>query len=1129
MFLEWIQKLGFIQPDADSRVFLDFPISSRMLLAAHTSAYYLKDTSDVNCLATPTQIHVALEAMGQGFGLPIDDFYDTIESVTELYRRWLLGEKRPKAMDLEEQIFYRKMFKHMTLLFEPRGLLVDLQAQLCSRVLTIIESMAKEKGSKFDTETWETLLRLMLGSTDCLLSDPTDSPYQLSTMLCPLLLKVLFELFFWSKTKNEFLWASFAKLAFNWRHRLPLIFQWSNVTAGCTGRVLRLLYGPTEGTNALTVVQYDGDVIVYDFDDELTYFLWHKTLYLLGDLNGIKVPINHWEAMKGVHNLVEQFLQIGSRGKLTEVIPDGNTIFEIFGVFLFDSINAHTNEEDSGAFDKGKAQAYVTSTKLLSTKCVTTKFDSKHLASYYNSVENIIRHDNYLMSVVVHHSTQFFNKELEGSRVLVPYYLEAIRCIMSVTKLDGISLRFSILRESTIKLLASIMAFPSHFYSFTLGENKDFSEISFSELHGVLNEIMTDGLQTEDDTGNRQLLLWAIQSYFIENLSEYPVVQPFSETIINIVLSKITENVWTVDDLLCSLNLLSQLSRLIKYQPQKNPARVVTVLSNFLETALQNGKVPEIIITRTFYSILDWIVSGTWILRQPAVLKQFLSVIELGMGKRTNLLVAKSDSKRALTTSPTGTTNGRSSPKSPLSPRVDKPKAGANYSPKVAETAQIIYMKLMNLMDNFPAKDLGPSNLSSLYTEKEIFDMHQLKPHHVTYYIFGDHSLLSVIRHNRINGTRHKVTLILRNMSGKYVWEGEMNFQKDSYVEPVASSYFGAFKPTRFNSPEEDDVLMDSLRGVLNPSENDQFQKVLASINDVVAQTAKVLASKKGVDTKARRPIPFNVDDTIDTTTIRILIQHLGLPKLNTIGDFYSVKSEPNFFESFSQLDATPERETFQIGIVYAGKDQLEESQILGNQSGSLEYRQFIQYIGWLVNMEDHFGFKGDLKEQNVKQTPYYATYDKEVIFAVSTLIPNGKDPNQKIKSLKQSQVLITWTDDIENFKQLPSLSVQYNIVIYPLESRLVGIKIISNDVSEHQGFDVHLSGPALDGMVVTPQRLPIIVRETAINAVQLIRGEEKTKPLIERKKIIDDLISKSKLVHSLHEFYGFQIAPVPV
>ena len=59
-----------------------------------------------------------------------------------------------------------------------------------SKVLVILERFGLEVGNRISTETWELLLKVVLGLTDLILKDPSDDMTHLSSRLCPLLLRV---------------------------------------------------------------------------------------------------------------------------------------------------------------------------------------------------------------------------------------------------------------------------------------------------------------------------------------------------------------------------------------------------------------------------------------------------------------------------------------------------------------------------------------------------------------------------------------------------------------------------------------------------------------------------------------------------------------------------------------------------------------------------------------------------------------------------------------------------------------------------------------------------------------------------------------------------------------------------
>ena len=48
---------------------MDYPLPTRKIIAQQTVGFLLTDTSDF--IRNPNYIHTAMEALGQGFGLPL--------------------------------------------------------------------------------------------------------------------------------------------------------------------------------------------------------------------------------------------------------------------------------------------------------------------------------------------------------------------------------------------------------------------------------------------------------------------------------------------------------------------------------------------------------------------------------------------------------------------------------------------------------------------------------------------------------------------------------------------------------------------------------------------------------------------------------------------------------------------------------------------------------------------------------------------------------------------------------------------------------------------------------------------------------------------------------------------------
>jgi len=66
----------------------------------------------------------------------------------------------------------------------------------------------------------------------------------------------LLELWLRSRIREISMWDHLQKLMSRWTHRLTVIIYWNATTYALTQRVLRLLYGPAEGTDTVFLSMY---------------------------------------------------------------------------------------------------------------------------------------------------------------------------------------------------------------------------------------------------------------------------------------------------------------------------------------------------------------------------------------------------------------------------------------------------------------------------------------------------------------------------------------------------------------------------------------------------------------------------------------------------------------------------------------------------------------------------------------------------------------------------------------------------------------------------------------------------------------------------------------------------------
>ena len=143
-----------------------------------------------------------------------------------------------------------------------------------------------------------------------------------------------------------------------------------------TNRVLRLLYGPTEGTDTLLLIWNEflcaspfscrhsshlliplisnagAPPVAVNISSSQVYFAWHFFNNILGNPNDLLSPAVFLEAVSSIRNLVEMYLAVGmrevavSKGVKPPKLPyppSANTILDTYGQVLFNATYKDVN------------------------------------------------------------------------------------------------------------------------------------------------------------------------------------------------------------------------------------------------------------------------------------------------------------------------------------------------------------------------------------------------------------------------------------------------------------------------------------------------------------------------------------------------------------------------------------------------------------------------------------------------------------------------------------------------------------------------------------------------------------------------------------------------------------------
>ncbi|CAG8500511.1 8579_t:CDS:10 [Ambispora gerdemannii] len=467
----------------------------------------LLQAHDPNLLSSPTHVRWVMEAIGQGFALPLEEMAITANS-KELYSQWLFEPNfRPAAIrDLtgkpEEQKFWQVIFHHYSLLFQPRTpttnppqaptpttpgfpaavnqtssnyTYIQRHIELCKGVLIVLTMAGRTLGSQFSEETWLVLLKVVLGVTDCLLRDPSTT---MGDELCEHLLRVLFELWLRSRIRNVEMWNIFKKCFNLWTHRLQTIHQWNATTLALTQRVARLLYGPREGADMVSI-SVGGYNVGLDLPTEFVYYAWYRIIYLIDHPCALP-PSNLALSIMGIGRIIDAFQSIGnsvsqkahqkesSNQGLFSTIPDGNTLLNMFGKWLFEACAINNSDPD---IQQGRATAYGILCKIFCSTERRQKFLRNYITQFYRALSEGLRSSSCL-PVILMNTDSLFATELEGVRMMVPDFVVGIKMILpKLASNFHTKIPLDDLRLAAIKVASTIMCLPNHFERVSLKEN----------------------------------------------------------------------------------------------------------------------------------------------------------------------------------------------------------------------------------------------------------------------------------------------------------------------------------------------------------------------------------------------------------------------------------------------------------------------------------------------------------------------------------------------------------------------------------------------------------------------------------------------------------------------------------
>ncbi|KAG0179411.1 phosphatidylinositol-3,5-bisphosphate 5-phosphatase [Apophysomyces sp. BC1021] len=432
------------------------------------------------------------------------------------------------------------------------------------------------------------------------------------------------------------------------------------------------------------------------------------------------------------------------------------------------------------------------------------------------------------------------------------------------------------------------------------------------------------------------------------------------------------------------------------------------------------------------------------------------------------------------------------------------------------------------------------------------------------------------------------VTFITRDTTGKHIWEMELQY-KDPRKTPAATpltSPTTPVDPSHLLSTPSIKEEPDMDEGVVVPTAVAVNKDALPDIDSVFKENTDCWNQWKAIEAFAERQrkaeeqealrhgdtdsldnymviprgpsVDFERQAWISTTKGRILLKTIAV--LADSGSYcHRARTTPlhmteTTIGEMEALDTLNERDCISVSAYYAHSGNATWEELVENPPPlSEQFMQFLNCLGWPVNIGQHIGFRGKLDPAICKTAPYYADRTVEFIVNVPYFLNEptvGNATSETTNTIHQvhqqvtvdDHVCIVWIEDLSNFKTLakqikssssPTSKTMVYLFINPLKNSANGlywirilIPAFGTDptaiiASQRLNENALIFGPLVDGMVVSRHALGTMVRNTSISAHHACRvvTDTYTRPYVIRKQFIEEMANRHQVKLPLSEY----------
>ena len=864
------------------------------------------------------------------------------------------------------------------------------------------------------------------------------------------------------------------------------------------------------------------------FNKDNAYWIWNALFYIFHNVHKISTPQVYVNCLTVISELLNIFLlaednvALDPHGVQSELprMP----LLSVFGPVFFQAAN-------DTARAGGAAIAFGALSRLFCRRFPTHPLPV--LSHYYFALTKGFYSNNHaILWPIISSSYAIFAQGLEGVNVLIPFYINAINeLLFSQSTVPPPSTG----RTKCIMILSSLVSYPQHYKEMRVPMPGSNDVLTAPKCRELLQATLAKCANAQVFPPEvRCGAVWSLATMFAEeaksNNGEHCL--ELAAIILPLCVSE------TEDVTVCACNAIGFLGSEFPNTPAT--VNIIETLCEFIRGL--KGAVCR--IHHLFFALTRILVGGQRPIvenLQPAVIEKVFVAINVGMHV-DNVVALPSVPKDP---APSGKKKDKHGDLPPQQP--PPPAQTANFG---REAATILLTYLLHY-HRYPMEN-GISISCSTTTEGD-----DAPQRNAVYWVFNNTSIVSVCElPSPDGGTRCR--LILRNAAGKWSWDFHAadtladlglpdefkQFDRRTDFANVStaqrSTHLTTTVPEKVpgtaalssrnkisdlcdsieeNYPELSKwvpSLLDSekiLRSELSQGEVSRIEEMAKMLEalDAEEKRGRGASANSWAPLSPPQPCPKRLFDP------RILLQHLGFiaPDSPLPQVLLRINISDRFLRALQALDSLQPREHHKFGLIYVKELQETQYEILSNtqESGTSDlYDAFAHGLGWDVNLQRHQGYLGGLDRTSCGLTSlYYANTLTEIIYHETTAIPAGKDVQQinKKRHVGNDFVHFIWSEHVRDYAPGTIVS-QLNderIVFYPLPNGLVGVQVFKKP-------SLQCSGPLQNAMAVNADLLPLLARETALDASRYITAKMNNLPYffrigIDRRRVISEIAER--------------------